>query len=515
MGTPSRVSVVTELPDAHDDRLVRNAAALLVSNASGAVLGIGFWAVADHLFSSTDVGYGVDEIVAMTLLATIASVNLGVVFPRFLYAAGARAPRLVRFGFLTSIVVSVVAGTVFLFIPIRHAYIAGGPYPKMFFVIAVALWVIFGIQDAALTGLRKTFWVPVKNTSFSIAKIALLPVLVTVAPNEGVFLSWVLPLVACIVPVSIFLFGKVLPEHVKWAAGRGSLPTRQAVGSVLVGEYFGGLAYIALQTVPQLLVTARLGIKYAAYLQTPWLAGTTFDFFLFNIATSLIVEASARPRAAPAIVRRTVRFAVVLLTPGIVLIVLGAPLFLRAALGPHYAHYGTRVLQLLALSLPFTAINALYITYARLARRMRRVAFTQVCITGIILADSLLLVGSMGITGVGVGFLVGQAAVAIVVAPSVIRQYRRPSMAPGFAPGAILVAQGALVISPILGGGELIAPSVRDGADEPEESRDDGSDDASDGARAWYVPQWAPEWRWRGRTGSSRAHAVDDAPREH
>ena len=516
MGTPIRVSVPTELPDAHDDRLVRSATALVISNATGALLGIAFWAVAARLFPAKDVGNGVAEIAAMVLLANIAQVNLGIVFPRYLHSAGAQAPRLVRLGYLTSIVLSLVAGTVFLVIPVHHAYIAGGSSAELFFVIAVALWVVFGIQDAALTGLRKTFWVPVENTSFSIAKIALLPVFVVVAPHDGVFLSWVLPVIACIVPISYFLFVKVLPGHVAWAAGRGSLPTRQAVGSVLVGEYVGGFAYIALQTIPALLVHARLGVVQTAYLQTPWLAGTTFDFLLFNIATSLIVEASARPRAAPAIVRRAVRLAMLFLTPGILLIVLGAPTFLRVTLGTQYAHYGTRLLQCLALALPFTAVNALYITFARLARRMRRVAVIQICITTIFLVETIILIGPMGITGVGVGFLVGQAAVAIVVAPSVIRQYRRPNMAPGFAPGATLVAQGGPEIGPLLDGGETVPGDARHEAGGTADHRvDDLVDDASDGARSWYVPQWVPEWRWRGKTGAARSHAVDDAPREH
>ena len=504
------MSVPTELPDAHDDRLVRSASALLISNMTGAVLGIGFWAVASHLFPAVDVGYGVAEIWAMVLLANLSQVSLGTFFPRYLFAAGSKAPRLVRLGYGTSITLALIAGTVFLVIPVHYAYISAGAFPRIFFAIAVALWVVFGIQDAALTGLRKTFWVPVENTSFSIAKIALLPVFVAVAPKTGVFLSWVLPVIACIVPISYLLFRKVIPAHVGWSNGRGSLPTRKAVSNVIRGEYFGGLSYMALQGVPPLLVAGRLGEVQAAYLQTPWLAGTSFDFFLFNIATSLIVEASARPHAAPAIVRRAVRLAVLLLTPGIVLIVVGAPTFMQAALGTHYAH-GTRVLQLLALSLPFTAVNALYITFARLARRMRRVALTQLFITGIIVVESLLLMGSMGITGVGVGFLVGQAAVAIVVAPSVIRQYRRPDMAPGYAPGALLVAQGGPALGPILDGGELLTPSVLNGS----EGTLRVLDDASDGARAWYVPQWVPEWRWRGRTGSSRAHSVDDAPREH
>jgi hypothetical protein len=158
----------------------------------------------------------------------------------------------------------------------------------------------------------------------------------------------------------------------------------------------------------------------------------------------------------------------------------------------------------LALALPFTAINALYVTYARLARRMRRVAVTQICITTVILAESFFLVGSLGITGVGVGFLVGQATVAIVVAPSVIRQYRRPDMEPGFAPGASLVAQGGPEIGQRPGGSGTLVPS---GTVAPADLR-------SDDARARYVPQWVPELHWRGRTGLSPFHAVA-ATREH
>lgn len=90
------------------------------------------------------------------------------------------------------------------------------------------------------------------------------------------------------------------------------------------------------------------------------------------------------------------------------------------------------------------------------------------------------LVDPMGITPAGVGAHVGQVAVAIVVAPSVIRQYRQCNMAPGFAPGATLVAQGGPAIGPLLDPGVPLAPCVI-----------------------------------RGRKGSPRASSDDDAQREH
>jgi O-antigen/teichoic acid export membrane protein len=247
--------------------------------------------------------------------------------------------------------------------------------------------------------------------------------------------------IGCIIPINYYLFRKVLPAHVAWSAGRASLPSRRVVGSILVGEYFGGLALIAMSTVPALLIIGKLGAAQTAYFQTPWLAGTSFDLLLWSIATSLIVESSARPTAACALVRNAVRLAIRLLLPGLIILVVGAPIFLKV-LGGAYAEHGTHLLQSLALALPFMGVNVLYVTFARLARRVRRVFTVQVGLSVIVLALTAVLIGPMGITGAGVAFLGGQAIVALIVLPSVVRQYRRADMAPSFAPEAVLIARG-------------------------------------------------------------------------
>jgi O-antigen/teichoic acid export membrane protein len=438
------VTTDAELPDAQGDRLVQSTTALLISSGTGLVLGLGFWAVAARLFSAVDVGYGVTEVTAMVLLASISQLNLGIIFPRFLYAAGAKSGTLLRLGYLSSMAAALVAATIFLVIW-HHNYIAPGTFPAVFFVVAVVLWVVFSIQDAALIGLRATFWVPVENTSFSFAKILLLPLFVAVVPRDGVFLSWVLPVVLCIAGISYYLFGRVLPAHLRWSAGRASLPSRRAVGSVLAGEYAAGLAYIALQQMPALLVAARLGVKQAAYFQTPWLAGTTFDFMLYYVATALISESSARPGAAPAVVKRAVRFTALMVVPGSAVLILGAR-YLLLIPGSAYSHHGTTLLRYLALAMPFMGINVLYITFARLGRRVRRIVGLPASVSAIVLVLSAVLLPRLGITAVGVSFLAGQGAVAMIVLPSVVRQYRRPNMSPGFAPSAPLVAKGMLSV---------------------------------------------------------------------
>jgi O-antigen/teichoic acid export membrane protein len=431
----------TALPDAPRDRLVRSTVALLVSNATGAALGIAFWAVAARLYVPRDVGYGVAAIAAMTLLANIAQLNLGMVFPRYLHAAGARSGAMLCAGYAASVALALVAGTVFLTLTGPHDYLGSGTLPSLAFLAAVVLWVVFTIEDAALIGLRTTTWVPVENAAFSVLKIALLPLFVVIAPRSGVFYSWILPLIVCVIPISYYLFRRVLPAHVRWSSGRSSLPSPRTVRSMLIGEYLGGLSVTAIMTIPALLVTSTLGAAQAAYFQTPWLAGTSFDFLLYTFAATLLAESSARPTVAVATVRRAVRLAVCLLAPGLVLLVIGAPWFLRI-LGPAYAAHGTRLLQALVLALPFMAINVAYVTYARLARRVRRIVVAQVTLAALILGLTAVLLAPLGIAGVGVAFLAGQAALAAVVAPSVIRQYRSRHMSPSFAPEAALIERG-------------------------------------------------------------------------
>jgi O-antigen/teichoic acid export membrane protein len=474
----STLSADVLLPEAHTDRLHHSTFALLISNGTGVVLGVAFWAVAARLYTKQFVGYGAAEINAMTLLASFALLNLGSVFPRFLYASGSKARVMLRTGYAASTSIALVVSVSFLFITLNHhSYIAGGFFPAAIFVAAVVLWVIFTIEDAALVGFRAAFWVPVENTSFSVVKIALLPVFVVVAPRVGVFTSWVLPVVGCVIVINLYLWRRVMPAHVAHSSGAGVLPQRKVLRTVVLGEYLGGLAFTSMATVPVLMVAARLHAVSAAYFQTPWLAGTSFDALLLSFASALMVEATARPKNAPATVRRTVRLELMILGPSIVAVLVGAPWFLRI-LGPDYAAHGTRLLQLLALAMPFMAVNVLYVTYGRLARRVRRVFGVQISIAAIVLTLSFVLLTPLGINGPGVAYLSGQGIVALCLLPSVVRQYRRKDMSPGFATGAPLVTRSSGAQGPV---DSLVA-------DEPEDD-DQAESGAAGNAEVRMQPQ--------------------------
>ena len=317
------MSVPGPMPEARSDHLVGSTLALLTSNATGAVLGLAFWAIAAHLFPTKDVGYGVAEIAAMTGLASIAELNLGVIFPRFLYAAGTCAAAILRSGYAASILMALAMGTVFVTLTGHHDYIDRGAFSAVFFVAALVLWVVFTISRCRP---HRAACHPLGTSGEHLVLPGQDPAPAGVLdrrPAHGVFESWTLPVICCIVPVNYYLFRKVLPAHFVSSAGRGSVPPWRVVGSVLAGEYIGGLCFIALSAVPALLIVSKLGPVQTAYFQTPWLMGTSFDLLLYSIATSLIVESSARPDHAATLVPRAVRLACSLLIPGLVILLVG------------------------------------------------------------------------------------------------------------------------------------------------------------------------------------------------
>jgi len=421
------------------DRLVSSSLSLLISNATGAVLGVVFWIIAAHRYSPRAVGNGSAEIAAMTLLATSVQFAPMLIFNRFLYRSGTMAPRIVRLGYAFAVTAAAAVATLFLLFSGPHPYILGGVVPKFTFVGAVMLWVVFTIEDAVLVGLREMKWIPIENTIFSLLKLGLLVVIATTLPKTGVFDAWIAPLLVLILPVNWLIFRRLLPRHVAWANGRRAFPEGRALRRQILGEYSGSLMFIALGSMPSLLVVRELGPKAAAYFQTPWLVGTSIDFLLWTLSSALVSEVNARPDHGPASVRRIVRYSAQFGLPLLVILAATAPFGLRV-LGPAYAAHGTRLLLWLLASSPFMALNVLYITFGRLGRRVRRIFLIQFSIALLVLSLMISFLHTYGETGAGMAFFLGQAAIGLLVLPSLLRQFRRPTMAPGFAPtGALLM----------------------------------------------------------------------------
>ena len=407
--------------------LFRNAYALIATTIITSVLGVAYWALAARNYSPADVGRTSAAISALLLVAGIAQLNLVNVLPRFLPAAGAQTRKLVTRAYLASACAACGVGAVF----IVGGRITGLLVPTgstnwlvaVWFVVAAGAWCIFTLQDSVLAGLRQAPWIPVENGLFSSVKIVLLLAFAGLSQRYGLFLALTIPVVLSLIPVNIFLFRRAIPAVEARAKGTSALPEWRHLRRFVAADYSGGLFQLGWVTILPLMVAARLGLAASAYFYVAWVVATAFDLVLSNIGVSFLVEGAHDGASVPTLARSAAKLTAALVLPAVALVIIVAPIAL-AFLGPEYATHGTLLLRLLALAAVFRAVNVLFLSLARVHRRMRQIVAVQAmtCVLGLGLA--MVLLGPLGLPGAGVAVLIAQAVTALCVAPSLIRDLR-------------------------------------------------------------------------------------------
>ena len=314
--------------------LIQNAIALMVSSGGTAVLGVGFWGAAAHL-------------------AFLAQLSFPSIFDRFLPVTGKGTRTFVIRAYAMCAVVALVAAVVYLVAGFGRNFVPSSAGWRVLFVAAVVLWTIFVLQDSVLTGLRATKWVPVENILFALIKLALLPLALALTAKQGLFLAWTIPVVGATAAVNWYLFRKRIPEHERHASIE-SLPSTREIASLAVAQYAQALVNYFTPFIIVLIVFQRLGAVAEARYYIPTLIWSGIAIFLLNLNTSFLVEASRDPSRLREHANVTLRAALFLLLPTMLVGIAFAPEILRI-FGTAYAEHGTTLLRLQLLSLPGTA----------------------------------------------------------------------------------------------------------------------------------------------------------------
>jgi O-antigen/teichoic acid export membrane protein len=394
------------------ETVLRNGHVLTLSSLLTSVLGALYWALAAHAYSQDSVGRNYSAVAAMMLLAGVGQLNLTNVMIRFTPGAGHRLRRLVAAAYLAACVATVVLAVGFLLlIPVlspgllflRRPLVACG------FVLAAAGYAIFVLQDGVLTGLRRPGWVVLENLVFALVKIVLVVVLAFLAAT-GILWSWALAVVVAIVLTNALLFARFLPRR-GGAAPDDRVDTSRPTGRYIIADYTAALFWLTATASLPILVLNRLGPRQAAYFSLAWLVAFSLYQLNTNMGASLIVEAVNDPSQLAAHCRLVLRHTGVLLTGGVTVLCVAAPLILRV-FGPDYARHGTGLLRLAALSALPNLVVVAAVSICRARRRLRLLVGILAAVCTLATVLSYVLLGFMGITGVGVAWLVAQTAAA-------------------------------------------------------------------------------------------------------
>jgi len=287
---------------------------------------------------------------------------------------------------------------------------------------SVVVWCVFALQDAVLTGVRQAVWVPLENGLYGVGKIVLLVVLAPVTPEYGIVVSWALPALVLLPPVNFLIFRRLLRRHA--TAGEGDHDGR-TVTRFIGGDYLGSIFALAAVDLLPVLVVARLGPADTAYFYLPFLIVYSVELIAVNLGVSLTVE-GALDRSRLAEVATSVFRRIAALVVPVVLVLLLVPGLVLSVYGPAYAAQSSDLLRLLALGVLAKTVTTISFSLARVERRVARIALVQGVLFVLLMGLAWVLMGTMGLNGVGLAYLITQVVVAAAVLPVVLRTLRRP-----------------------------------------------------------------------------------------
>lgn len=411
--------------------LYREGYALVLSSGVTSVVGVLYWVLAARTYSPHVVGVNSAAIYAMMFLAGVAQLNLASALRRFVPVTGRGTGRFVLLAYLMGMSFAALLGLVFVLGVDRWSpnlsFLASSPQWVVGFTLATMAWCLFSLEDGVLAGLRNAVWVPIENTLYSFAKIALLLAFIGFFPAYGVFASWTLGLLVAVVPVNVLIFTRLIPGHADAAADRPNLPTRRQIASYIGADYIGSIFALASGILVPVVVLELAGATANAYFALPWVIAWSVYLISANMGYSLVVSGASDEARLETYIRQAFVQTARLVLPATLMLVVAAPVVLRL-FGRNYAEEGTILLQLLALAAVPNMVTALYLSVCRVQRRMSAVVLVLASQCVLFLASTVVLLNRYGIVGVGVAWLATQSIIALGI---VLDSVRTSSRVPG------------------------------------------------------------------------------------
>ncbi|WP_405010602.1 lipopolysaccharide biosynthesis protein [Kitasatospora sp. NBC_01539] len=397
----------------HAEPLLRNAHLLAASSILAAGLGAVYWMFATRWYDAEAVGRSYAALSAVALLAAVGQLDLGAVLVRFVPAAGRHTRRLVLRCYAASTACSVLAAAGFLLLVpwlAPELRFLREPLLACAFGVATAGYALFVLQDAALTGLRRAGWVLGENVVFALVKAGALALCAAFAVGTGILVSWAAALLVAISVTTVVIFRWAVPAHERLDRHGAEMPTR--IVRFAAADYVATLASLAPFTVVSLMILDRLGPELNAYYSLTWMVSYPCYLAATSMANSLIVEAVHAPERLAEHARRLMRHILLLMVGPVLLVTVAAPWILRI-FGPGYAEHGTTVLRLMLITALPNVVLTIAVAAAKACRALRWMIGLEITFAALSITLAALLLPRLGLTGIGVAWLLAVCALAL------------------------------------------------------------------------------------------------------
>ncbi|HYH31926.1 MAG TPA: phosphotransferase [Pseudonocardia sp.] len=384
----------------------------VLGSVVSSVLGLLVCVVATRQFDPRHVGVNAVALSATMLLAGAAHLNLPRALQHLVPVAGTAARRLVLAGYAGVALVAAAGGAAFaLAAPLwaEELAAAAGHGPLLaFFVVATPLWAIYLTQDHVLAGAGRARFFPAQDVLVAVATVVLLALAAFFAVPGGIAASGVAAAGGAVVAVSGWLLLRELPRFGRRTAHRAVPLTVGAVLRFVRAEHAGAVCWLVAVFGVPVIVLARLGAAQAAAYVVTWAVAWTLYRITAAVGRSI---AGVEPARLDEARRAAVRHSLCIVAPCAALVAAGAPLVL-SVFGEYYAEFGATALVLAALSAVPNVVTATAVRVARRRERAGVLVGVPAAVALLVVTVSWLLIPHLGITAVGLAWLVAQVVVA-------------------------------------------------------------------------------------------------------
>ena len=405
--------------------LFKNAYHLILGTGFTSLFGFLFWILATRLYSTEIIGLVSALVSILTLIAVIAELGLGIGLIRFLPDSRDDGNSLINSCFTLSSLFSITLSLVFIVgLPFwGQIYIQ---YFKesliiIFFTIFSIIFSLFPLLASTFLAKRITKMIVYINFISGISKIVLLLLISQI--NQyflGLFITiGVSFLIGLIFGLYLFL-PKIQPKY--YPIPELNIHQLKGIKNYSAVNYFGRLLLQMTPLLFPLMILNILGPDMTAFFIISWSIISIVQVIPSSFCNSLMAECTHEGRVNKSYMKKSFFSMMTFLVP-ITILILAFPEQILLLFGQMYSDQGAAILRLLSLSVIPWGIIYLYISVERLKKYSLAIIYITGLASFISIAMGYALMVYLGLSGLGIGYLIGQTCVALIVIYLLLKRF--------------------------------------------------------------------------------------------
>lgn len=386
------------------DPLYANSIYLMLSTLIMAALGFIFWIIAARLYSTEQIGLATGLISVMGLITGISVLGLNVGLIRYLPKSQNKNQK-INTSFtlvgLTTIIVTCIFLMFSKLISPKLTFVHDNIIMSFIFLIFMIFASLGIIIDSIYTAKRKTKYILLKNSIFSVLKIILLFPLVYLG-SYGIFSSWMISLIVGFLTIFTILVYKFnYKPKLRFYDSIFKKMGKYSFGNYLAG-FIGNLPIILIP----ILILNSLGESSAAYYYISMMIAGLLFAVPQATSNALFAEGSYDETKLRNQIKKAAKIISFILIPAIIItFFLGH--YILLIFGSDYASEGTTFLKILTLSaIPFS-INKVFEGIFKVKRMVTKLVWVNILGSILIISLVFVFMKSMGLLGIGYGWILG------------------------------------------------------------------------------------------------------------